>query len=272
MTKIKIGFQLIPQHGHYKRMRKQWMEAEALGVDALYAADHFFSQAVTPAAGEGSEYATADNGLNFEGASITAAMAATTTRPQIGCLVHATGFRNPNLLADMARTIDHISGGRYILGLGSGYMQPDYEEYGFEFGTAKSRLMALARDLPVIKARFDKLNPAPLRKIPILIGSAGAQIGLRIVAEHADIWHVFGTLDTIAEKTELLKSVCKEIGRDFNEIELSTFYFPQVIRQEIDPGEFVKLGIRNIIHLQQGPEWDLGLLRELLAWRKGFSS
>ena len=101
----------------------------------------------------------------------------------------------------------------------------------------------------------------------IKIGSAGT-IGLRIVAKHADIWHVFGALDTIAEKIEHMKIVCKEVGRDFNQVELNTFYFPQVSRQEIDPGDFVKLGIRNIIHLQHGPDWDLGLLRELLTWRK----
>jgi hypothetical protein len=135
-------------------------------------------------------------------------------------------------------------------------------------GTTKSRLLDLKRDLPIIKSRFDKLNPKPLRKIPILIASMGEQIGMRIVAEHADKWHVYGPLEKIKEKTEVLKKLCHEIGRDFSEIELTTWYFPNILQQQIDPAEFVKLGIRNIIQLQYGPDWDLGLLRELLAWRK----
>ena len=96
MENIKIGFQVAAQHGEYKRMRDRWMEAEALGVDALYTCDHFFAQIVPQKFGSGEqhEYPAANNGLNFEGTTIQAAMAATTTHPQIGCLVHATGFRN----------------------------------------------------------------------------------------------------------------------------------------------------------------------------------
>lgn len=263
---IKIGFQLTPQHGEYKKMRDRWMEAEELGADALYTADHFFSQVPTVEAAEG-EYPETYNGLNFEGTTIQAAMAATTTRPQIGCIVHANSYRNPNLLADIARTIDHISGGRFILGIGSGYQKQDYIEYGYELGTAKSRLLELKKNIPIIKDRLTKLNPPPIGKIPLLIPSMGEQIGLRIVAEFADMWHVYGPLEKIAQKTEVLKQHCAEVGRDFNEIELTTWYFPNILEQDIDPIEFVKLGIRNIIQLQYGPEWDTGLLKELLQWR-----
>ena len=270
MSNIKIGFQMTPQHGTYERLRKQWMEAEALGADALYTADHFFSQVPTIEAAKG-DYPATFGGLNFEGTTIQAAMAATTTRPEIGCIVHANSYRNPNLMADIARTIDHISGGRFVLGLGSGYQVQDYVEYGYELGTAASRLRALERDIPIIKDRFEKLNPKPLRKIPLLIPSMGEQIGLRIVAKYADKWHVYGPLDKIAQKTEVLKKICAEVGRDFNEIELTTWYFPNILQQEIDPGEFLKLGIRNIIQLQYGPDWDTGLLKELLEWRKSVS-
>jgi probable F420-dependent oxidoreductase len=267
---VKIGFQLVPQLGEYKQLRKQWMAAEELGADALYSADHFFAQIPTPEAAKG-EYPATWGGMNFEGTTIQAAMAATTTRPEIGCIVHANSYRNPNLLADVARTLDHISGGRFILGLGSGYQVQDYVEYGYELGTAATRLCALERDIPIIKARFEKLNPPPLRKIPLLIPSMGEQIGMRIVAKYADMWHVYGPLDKIAQKTEVLKRLCTEVGRRFEDIELTTWYFPNILQQQISPDEFLKLGIRNIIQLQYGPEWDLGLLKELLQWRSALN-
>jgi len=269
MDKIKIGFQPAPQHGEYDVLRQRWREAEQLGVDGLYASDHFFAQKVPLQFGSGErhEYPAANNGPNFEAMTIQTAMAALTTKPTIGCLVHANSYRNPNLLADMARTIDHISGGRFVLGIGTGYLEQDYLEYGYELGTPKSRYQDLARALPIIRDRFTKLIPPPVHRIPILIAAMGEKWGLPIVAEHADMWHVFGPPEKLAHKIGLLKEICAKIGRNFDEIELTTWYFPHMLQQEQDPEDFVKLGIRNIINVQQGPDWDLGLVKDLLAWR-----
>ena len=162
--KVKIGFHLGPQHGEYRIMRNQWMVAEELGIDALYSSDHFFAQDVEIKITTG-ERPLPTAGANFEGMTVQAAMAATTTRPEIGCLVHAIGYRNPHLLADMARTIDHISGGRFILGLGTGYLKQDFVEYGYQWTSQTERSLELAAKVPVIKDRLARLESAAAAQI-----------------------------------------------------------------------------------------------------------
>ena len=139
-------------------------------MDRLYAADHFFPSVLKDDATSEELY-----GKNFEALTIQAAMAATTEQAEISCLVTSNAYRNPNLLADMGRTIDHISGGRFVLGIGTGYYRLDFDEYGYEFGTAASRLGSLERSLPIIRARWERLNPPPLHRIPILIGGGGGE-------------------------------------------------------------------------------------------------
>ena len=263
---IKIGIQMPPQFGDLANMRKAWIVADEIGCDRIYVADHFHAQVLTKEVVKDAAPSPTTYDKNFEATTVQAAMAATTSRAEIGCLVHANSYRNPNLMADIARTIDHISGGRYIFGMGSGYLKPDYDEYGYEFGTAKSRMENFVRDIPIMKARLDKLNPPPLRKMPLLMAAMGA-MGMRLCAEHADIWHVYGELDKVTAKCEAFRNLCQEVGRKPDDVELSTNYFPEIAHQNGDPDAFLKLGITHIIVTSFGPNWDLGLLREMLAWR-----
>jgi probable F420-dependent oxidoreductase len=265
--KIKIGFSLAPQFGDMAPLRAAWTEADALGVDRLYSCDHFHAMIVKPEVLAGAHADVPVFGKNFESTTVQAAMAATTTRAEIGCIVHANSFRNPNLMADIARTIDHISGGRYILGMGSGYLKPDYDEYGYPYGTALSRLEDLARDMPIILQRLQKLNPPPLRRIPILIGSMGEKIGLRLVAEYADIWHIYGPIDKMRKKIEVLKKHCADVGRNFDDIHIAAFYMPDQL-PDTNLDTYLDLGIREMIAVSFGPEWDRTTVKSLLDWRR----
>jgi probable F420-dependent oxidoreductase len=256
MPRVTIGLQVIPQHGDFEAMRRAWIEADALGVDRIYNWDHFY-----PLSGE-------PNGKHFESLTVQAAMAAVTTRAEISSLVICNSYRNPNLLADMARTIDHISGGRFVLGIGSGWFRKDYDEYGYEFGTAGSRLRDLAGALPVIKARWEKLNPPPLRRIPILIGGGGEKVTLRIVAEHADEWHAFGDPTTLRHKSGVLDRWCAEVGRDPAEIKRSTT-IRRMTGDRQAPDELIEFGFTDFVVSVQGPDWNLASLEDALAWRDG---
>jgi probable F420-dependent oxidoreductase len=254
---IRIGVQLQPQHAPYELIRDRVAELEELGADIVFNWDHFF-----PLYGE-------PDGLHFESWTMLAAIAEQTSRIELGALVNCNSYRNPNLQADMARTIDRISAkgtgtGRFIFGTGSGWFERDYEEYGFEFGTVGSRLNDLARDLPIIRERWTRLNPAPTRDIPILIGGGGEKKTLRMVAEHAHIWHSFSDAATLERKLGILGEHCAAVGRDRGEIEISVELGKQSVA-EVE--ELRALGASLFTLGITGPDYDLAPVREWLAWR-----
>ena len=199
---MKIGVQLWPQATSVREMRTAWRAADALGVDSIWTWDHFYPLSGDPEA------------EHFECYTLLAAMAADTCHASVGALVTCYSYRNPHLLADMARTIDHISDGRFVLGVGSGWFERDYTEYGYEFGTAPGRLKILEAGLPIVKARLAKLNPQPVRgSIPIMIGGGGEKVTLRLVAQHADQYNYFGPPESYAKKLAILDEWCAKLAQ-----------------------------------------------------------
>ncbi|WP_411722467.1 LLM class F420-dependent oxidoreductase [Mycetocola sp.] len=254
---VRIGVQIAPQHAPYAVIRDTVAQLEDLGVDILFNWDHFF-----PLSGE-------RNGLHFESWTMLGAWAEQTSRVEFGSLVNCNSYRNANLQADMARTLDRISGGRFIFGTGAGWFERDYDEYGYEFGTAGSRIAALGEALPVITDRWSQLNPPPTRPIPILIGGGGVKKTLRIVAQHADIWHSFSSPTVLAEKREILRRHGEAVGRDVSEIEISTELRG---RNEATAEELLALGTTMFTLGLSGPHHDIASVRRWLAWRDSVTS
>jgi probable F420-dependent oxidoreductase len=259
---VRIGVQLQPQHAPYSVIRERARQLEEQGVDILFNWDHFFPLYGDP------------DGLHFESWTMLAALAEQTSRVEIGALVNCNSYRNANLQADMARTIDHISAkdtgtGRFIFGTGSGWFERDYDEYGYEFGTVGGRLNALARDLPIIEDRWSKLNPAPTRKIPVLIGGGGEKKTLRIVAQHADIWHSFSDAETLVRKLEILKAHGEAVGRDTGEIEISLEIGKNTPAEATALHE---LGATLFTVGIGGPDYDLSAVQGWLDWRDSLNA
>ncbi|PPF63384.1 LLM class F420-dependent oxidoreductase [Clavibacter michiganensis] len=261
---VRIGIQIAPQHSDYTTIRDTLRQLEELGVDIAFNWDHFYPLSGDPA------------GLHFEGWSMLAAWAEQTSTIEFGPLVTCNSYRNPDLLADMARTVDHISAktpgaeGRLVFGIGSGWFERDYDEYGYEFGTVGQRLDALGEAMPRIEARWGVLNPAPTRKIPVLIGGGGEKKTLKLVAKHATIWHSFSDVPTLQHKLEVLRGHASDIGRDVSEIEISndvklTGAFGSADAAVLD--EKAEVGVTLFTLGITGPSIDLGPVKDLLAWR-----
>jgi F420-dependent oxidoreductase-like protein len=225
---IRFGVQAAPQQISWAELKAVWQEVEELGFDTLWVNDHLLPS-VGPA-----------DAANLEGWTMLGAMAALTTRVQIGVLVSGNTFRYPAVLAKMATTVDHISGGRLILGIGSAYFEQEHQAYGIPFYTTRRRAEQLEEAVQVIRKLWteDKVSfngkyyqlvnapfvPKPLQKPhpPIMIGGTGEKLTLPIVAKYADMWNVGGlTPQALAEKIAVLEEHCRRVKRNCNAIEKS---------------------------------------------------
>ncbi|GAB3169732.1 LLM class F420-dependent oxidoreductase [Myceligenerans halotolerans] len=250
---VRIAVQIQPQHADYSQIRDAVLRAEDMGVDVIFNWDHFYPLYGDP------------EGKHFECWTMLGAWAEQTERVEIGALVTCNSYRNPDLLADMARTVDHMSGGRLILGIGAGWFEKDYDQFGYEFGTAGSRIKKLGEDLPRITSRLAAGNPAPTRDIPIMIGGSGPKKTLRIVAEHANIWHGFGDAATITAKSAILDEHGAAIGRD------TAALVERSAGVDGDPAEqgpaMLDAGVTLLTIGVNGPDYDLSKVKAWIDWR-----
>jgi len=255
---VRIGVQLHPQHGDAPGLCQAAVGAEELGADLLYTWDHFYPLYGDP------------GGTHFECWTLLAAWAALTSRIELGPLVTCNSYRNPHLLADMARTVDHLSGGRLVFGIGAGWFRRDYCEYGYEFGTAGSRLSALASSLPVILSRWSSLVPPPVRTPPVLIGGVGPQRTLRLVARYVDVWHAMfpSSPDELEPLLPVLSRWCAVEGRPEGAIERAVGIEPDAVGSDLRYADgYVELGFQQFTLGVNGPRYDLAPVRDWLAWR-----
>jgi F420-dependent oxidoreductase-like protein len=206
----------------YSEVLEVARHAADTGWDGVYVADHFM-----PNAGPGRR--TDDPVL--ECGSLVAALGALVPRVRIGSLVYGNTYRHPAVLANMAATVDHITGGRFTLGVGAGWQVNEHEQYGIDLPPVKQRLDRFVEALRVLHGLLRQptttldgeyyqltdavCEPKPVQDpLPILVGGGGERRMLRIVARYADVWNTWGKPDLIAHKSALLDAYCAEVGRD----------------------------------------------------------
>ncbi len=227
---LHFGVQLRPERVAYRDLADTWRAADELGYDSLFLFDHF-----VPISG-----ATTDP--CFEGWTMLAALAAQTRRARVGLLVTGNTYRHPALVAKMAATVDHVSNGRVILGIGAGWFEPEHRFYGIAFHSAGGRARRLGEAVEVITLLLTRerstftgkyytladapLEPKPLQRPhpPILIGGMGPKLVQPVAARFADIWHFFLKSEDPAEARTIIRrfdEICRSVGRDPAAVEKS---------------------------------------------------
>ena len=228
MGELRLGLNLWSQASDWPSFLDAARRAERLGFDHLWTWDHLLAIFGDP-----------DQPI-LEGYTALAAAAQATDRIRVGLFVGANTFRNPGLAVKALTTIDHISGGRAIMGMGGAWFGDEHKAFGIDFGSGfGERLDWLAEAAAATRTLLDggevtsepggryafdhlRIQPRPVQdRVPIMIGGAGEKKTLRIVARHADMWNAFGTPETLAAKDEILRAHCAAVGRDPEAIERS---------------------------------------------------
>lgn len=227
---LRLGLKFSQHMCTIEQQRAVWRVADEAGFDHLWIFDHFNPIGGNPLEGD-----------IWEGWTLMAAMAEATSRVRLGNMVTGNTYRHPGVLAKIATTVDHLSGGRLEFGLGASWAEVEHAMLGIDFPRVGERIRRLGEACQVIKqlwteeradfdGRYYRLqgaiaNPKPLQRPhpPIWIGGGGERRTLRVVAEHADVWNFAGgPLETALHKVEVLDRHCAEVGRDPSRIRLST--------------------------------------------------
>lgn len=255
--RLRFGIQTPPQNTTWDELRAIWQEADGLGFHSAWLYDHFLPI-----------FDTNEDGPVLEGWTTLAALARETQHLRIGLLVDGNTYRNPALVAKMATTVDHLSGGRVQLGIGAGWFEREHQAYGFHFGTARERAQRLDEALQVITklwgderhpsftGKYYTLDRAPFSppnvqrpRPPIIIGGQGKEWIVPLVGRYGDGWNaVTGvTLDGIRERRAIIAQECARIGRAPCPTDVSVLVPLVAITNVPLAGPAVRLGARLLV-------------------------
>jgi len=255
---IKFGANCWGQYTDWPTMREAGIRADRLGYDSLWTWDHLY-----PIVGD-------HHGPIFEGWLTLAAWAEATEKVTVGLMVGANTFRLPTLVAREVTTLDHISNGRAILGIGGAWFETEHAGLGVEFGSSPGeRLRWLAEAVPIMRGMLDGTKPSGSRyyhaadalneprpiqdHLPILVGGGGERKTLRIVAQWADACNLGGRFEGVKRKDEILRRHCDEVGRDESEIERTVGAGTPIIRD--DPAEAKRVADAVFAHNGGADPW-----------------
>jgi F420-dependent oxidoreductase-like protein len=263
VTTLRFGLKLS-QNATIDELRALWRLADEAGFDSCWVMDHFAT------------LGPRDDGPIFETWTMLAAMAQLTTHTRIGCAVVGNTYRHPAVLAKMAVTVDHLSGGRLEFGLGAGWAENEHEMLGLEFGSKNDRADRLEESVQIIRALWTQprttfegrryqlhdavAEPKPVQQPypPIWIGGSGPKRTLRIAAQYADVWNAAGgSPEEIAASSAILDQHCADVGRDPGQIRRSVqvgFGEEDMSQTRATIESYVQVGVTDFLLITRGDD------------------